>query len=57
MNYQFSFLKCFLIDINHESHDKELLVIVDALKNGVIYSKEFNMKSSCILIIIFFSIS
>ncbi len=53
----FCFHKCFLAEINHEIHDRELLVIVDVLKNGVIYSKEFNMKSSCILITIVFSIS
>jgi hypothetical protein len=39
------------IEINYEIHEKGLLALWMPLKNGVIYFKELNMKSLCILII------
>jgi len=48
----FYFHKFSPLEINNEIHDKYLLAIINVLKNGVIYLKEFNMKSLCILITI-----
>jgi hypothetical protein len=46
----FRFHKFSLVKINYEFHDKELLAIVDPFTSGVIYLKDLNMKSLCILI-------
>jgi hypothetical protein len=53
----FQFHKFSFVEINYEIHDNELLAIMDAFEEYVIYLKELNMKSSCIQIIRTSSIS